>query len=58
MNEKGLASREAEADAVSVTVPVEILPEETEQFTIDLQDAKVPTLVLSWDYMQVSVPLQ
>ncbi len=57
-NEKGLASREADADVVSVTVPVEVLPELVEQFTIDVREDKVPMLVLAWDYMQVAVPLK
>lgn len=54
----GAASREADADAVSVTVPVEMLPASMEQFTISMSDAKVPTLVMAWDNMQVSVPLK
>ena len=58
INRSGLASREADADAVIVTVPVEVLPESVEQFTISVKDAKVPTLALSWDHMQVSVPLK
>ena len=58
INEDGKASREADADAASLTVPVEALPKEMEQFTISVQDAKVPTLVLAWDRTQVSVPLQ
>lgn len=57
-DENDLPSRQADADAVSVTVPVEVLPEAVEQFTISVEGAKVPTLALSWDYMQVSVPLK
>lgn len=58
INRNGLASREADADVVSVTVPVEVLPESVEQFTINVVETKVPTLELSWDFMQVAVPLK
>ena len=58
VNDEGLASREADADALSVTVPVELLPELAEQFTIDITDTKVPTLVIAWDRTRVAVPLQ
>ena len=54
----GKASREAAADVVSVTVPVEVLPKEMEQFTITVQGDKVPTLVFAWDRTRVSVPLK
>lgn len=57
-NEKGMASRDAASDAVIVTVPAVILPEVVEQFTVDIKDEKVPTLVLSWDAVQASVPLK
>ncbi len=55
-NETGAASREAEADALVVTVPVETLPAVVEQFAINVEDAGVPTLVLSWDLTKVAVP--
>lgn len=58
VNREGVANREAGADAVSITVPVEVLPELEEQFTIDVREDKVPMLVMSWDYMQVAVPLK
>lgn len=54
----GKASREADGDVASVTVPVEVLPKEMEQFTITVQGDKVPTLVFAWDRTQVSVPLK
>lgn len=57
-DDTGAASREAEADALVVTVPVETLPDVVQQFTIDVEDAGVPTLVLAWDLTKVSVPLK
>ncbi len=58
INMDGKASRDAEEDVVAVTVPVEALSKEMEQFTISVEDAKVPTLVLAWDKTKVAVPLQ
>lgn len=58
INMEGKASRDPEEDALEVTVPVEALPEVTEQFTIRVVDHKVPTLELAWDKTQVSVPLE
>ena len=58
INMEGKASREAAEDAVEVTVPVEKLPNVTEQFTIQVVDYKVPTLELTWDKTRVSVPLE
>lgn len=58
VNMDGVASRDPAEDAVEVTVPVEVLPEVVEQFTISVEDAEVPTLVLAWDRTKVSVPLR
>lgn len=58
INMDGKASRDPEEDAVAVTVPVEALPEVLEQFTISVEDAKVPTLVFAWDKTKVSVTLR
>ena len=58
INMEGKASREPGDDAVEVTVPVETLPDEVEQFTISVEDAAVPRLVLAWDRTRVSVPLK
>lgn len=52
------ASREPAEDALEVTVPVETLPTSLEMFTITVEDAPVPTMVLAWDLTKVSVPLQ
>ncbi|MBS1583397.1 MAG: DUF2911 domain-containing protein [Bacteroidetes bacterium] len=51
------ASREPAEDALQVTVPVEALPQEVEQFTISIEDTPGPTLVLAWDRTRVAVPL-
>ena len=56
MDEK--ASREPAEDAVVTTVPVETVPREVEQFTINVVDGNVPTLELVWDKTKVSVPLR
>ncbi len=58
INMEGRASRDAAEDALEITVPVEVLPDVTEQFTIRVVDHKVPTLELAWDKVQVSVPLE
>ncbi len=58
INMEGEASRDPAEDAVEVTVPVEKLPDVTEQFTISVADSTVPTLRLAWDRTQVSVPLK
>ncbi|HQV40120.1 MAG: DUF2911 domain-containing protein [Flavobacteriales bacterium] len=58
INMDGVASRDPAEDVMAVSVPVEALPEELEQFTISVEDAKVPTLVFTWDKTRVSVPLQ
>lgn len=58
INMDGKASRDPAEDVVAVTAPVEALPEEMEQFTISVEDAKVPTLVFAWDKTKVAVPLQ
>jgi hypothetical protein len=54
------ASREAEADVLQVTVPVQKLPTAVEQFTISLQE-NTPTkgdLILAWDKTKITVPLE
>ena len=57
INMDGVASRDPAEDVMAVSVPVEALPEELEQFTISVEDAKVPTLVFTWDKTRVSVCL-
>ncbi|MGV9012741.1 MAG: DUF2911 domain-containing protein [Flavobacteriales bacterium] len=57
INMQGKASRDTDADAIITTVPVQVLPEELEQFTISLEDP-LPTLVLAWDRTKVEVPLR
>ena len=57
INMQGKASRDTDADAMITTVPVQMLPEELEQFTISLEDP-LPTLVLAWDRTKVEVPLR
>lgn len=58
VNMDGKASRDPEEDALAVTVPVAAMPEEMEQFTISVEDAKVPMLVFAWDRTRAGVPLQ
>ena len=52
------ASRDPMEDAVVTTVPVQIMPSVLEQFTISVEDATEPTLVLAWDKTRVAVLLQ
>lgn len=58
INMDGKASRDPAEDVVEVTAPVEALPEAMEQFTISVEDARVPTLVFAWDKTRVAVPLE
>ncbi|HEY0978107.1 MAG TPA: DUF2911 domain-containing protein [Flavobacteriales bacterium] len=52
------ASREPASDIVEVTVPVQPLDHEVEQFTITVpQENGVPALVLEWDRTRVVVPI-
>ena len=49
------ASREAEFDAASITVPVRVLENPIEQFTIRITSENV--LILEWDQTQVRAQL-
>lgn len=54
----GIASREPKADILQIEVPVEVIQEEAEQFTIDFSGTgKSIDLLLSWDHTQVRVPI-
>jgi len=54
------ASREADFDVLTLTVPVQKLPQVVEQFTIALneQTPQKGELTLAWDKTKVSVPFQ
>ena len=52
------AAREPAEDVLEVKVPVEVLPNEVERFTITVQDLPGPTLVMEWDRTRVAVPLR
>ncbi|MBK9759843.1 MAG: DUF2911 domain-containing protein [Flavobacteriales bacterium] len=52
------AQRKPEFDALQATIAPEILPEELEMFTISVDDAATPALVLAWDRTRVVVPMQ
>jgi Protein of unknown function (DUF2911) len=52
----GVASRDAAADALTVDVPVEVLPASQELFTISFDDA-TSAMLLAWDTTSVRVPL-
>ena len=52
------AQRKPESDALQVKVVPETMPEVMEMFTISVEDAAVPTLVLAWDRTRVAVPLR
>lgn len=51
----GEAQRDPAADVATVEVPVEVLDNEVEKFTIEVAEAP-PALVLKWDHTQVRVP--
>lgn len=51
------ASREADGDVAQAQVPVEVLAESLEQFTISFDEANT-TMVLAWDKTKVSVSLK
>lgn len=58
VNMDSKANRDPLTDAVEVTVPVEPLDHDVEQFTITLPEQNgVPVLVLEWERSRVSVPL-
>ncbi|MFT3886481.1 MAG: DUF2911 domain-containing protein [Flavobacteriales bacterium] len=52
------ASRDPSADVLQVKEPVMPTSGEVEEFTISMQDAPVPTLVLEWDRTRIAVPLK
>ena len=52
------AQRKPEFDALQAPIAPEILPEELEMFTISVDDAATPALVLAWDRTRVVVPMQ
>jgi hypothetical protein len=51
------ASREPEADVLQIQVPVEVLSVPVEQFTISFDKQTQLALVLAWDNVKVSVPI-
>lgn len=52
------AQRQPESDALVVKIVPGTLPDVLEMFTISVEDATVPTLVLAWDRTRVAVPLR
>lgn len=54
----GMASRNPEFDVVSCKVPVQIPNDIVDQFTISFQDNGNLNLVLEWDSVRVSLPIQ
>lgn len=54
------ASREADFDVLSLTLPVQKLPKEVEQFTIALneQTPQKGALTLAWDKTKITVPFE
>ena len=53
------ASRDPKLDVVTVQVPVQLLPQSVEKFTISFATDSLPaTMDLMWDKTKVSVPLQ
>lgn len=53
----GKASRDPDHDELSIKVPVEILQEVTEMFTIDLRNQDPVEMHLMWDQTRVVVPM-
>jgi hypothetical protein len=51
------ASREADADALQVDVPVQSSDTALEKFTISMVDTPTTALVLAWDQTKVMVPI-
>lgn len=46
-------------DEMRVKAPVELLPEQVEQFTIDFSEEDGhPTLIFAWDHTKVTVPFE
>ncbi|MEX0968058.1 MAG: DUF2911 domain-containing protein [Bacteroidia bacterium] len=58
VNFDGVASREAEYDALEVKVPVQRSNEVVEQFTISFKDNNNLSLELAWDQSRVEVPFE
>ena len=55
----GEASREPDADALEIKVPVETQTPNLEQFTISVQkDSNTVNLILAWDATKVVVPMK
>jgi hypothetical protein len=54
---EGVASREPEADVLTVDVPVQALAEPVEMFTIDF-DKGIPAITMAWEKTSVSVPFK
>lgn len=54
----GKASRDPEADVLTVKVPVEQLPSVVEQFTIAFEESPQMALTMAWDQTGVSVPME
>lgn len=52
------ASREPEADALQVKVPVRNLDTPVETFTIDFDESEALAMVMAWDQTSVVVPIQ
>ncbi|MEZ4900473.1 MAG: DUF2911 domain-containing protein [Spirosomataceae bacterium] len=53
----GVASRDAAADVLQVDVPVELLTESQEQFSISF-DETTPSMSMAWDKTKIVVPFQ
>ena len=53
----GDPSREPEADVASVEVPVTLLNDTIEQFTIRFDQQRPAKMILEWDLVRVAVPI-
>ncbi|MBU2527088.1 MAG: DUF2911 domain-containing protein [Bacteroidetes bacterium] len=55
---EGVASRDPQYDTVNVFIPIETLPEVTEQFTISFAEQNGHVMLrFEWDQTRVSVPI-
>ncbi len=54
---EGVAARDAEYDALKITVPVQGLDAVVEQFTIQIREAEQVNLEMMWDQTKISIPV-
>lgn len=53
----GSPSREPEADVASIDVPVKVLADTVQQFTIRFEQQRPVKMIMEWDLVQVAVPI-